>query len=143
MKIAIGNDHGGVQLKQALKTHLIAKGYEVLDLGTNSVASTDYPIYGQKVSEAVINQAADLGIALCGTGIGISIACNKVKGIRAALCHDVFSAQATREHNDSNVLCMGARVIGDGLACMIVDTWLDAIYQGGRYAQRVALLEKG
>lgn len=143
MKIAIGNDHGGVQLKQALKTHLIAKGYEVLDLGTNSVASTDYPIYGQKVSEAVINQAADLGIALCGTGIGISIACNKVKGIRAALCHDVFSAQATREHNDSNVLCMGARVIGDGLACMIVDTWLDATYQGGRHAQRVALLEKG
>lgn len=141
MKIAIGNDHVAFQLKQAIKAHLLANGYEVIDLGIHSKTSTDYPIYAQKVAKAVLSKEADLGIALCGTGIGISIACNKIKGIRAALCHDVFSAQATREHNDSNILCMGERVIGEGLACLIVETWLNATFQGGRHAQRIDMLE--
>ncbi|SJZ59891.1 ribose 5-phosphate isomerase B [Pilibacter termitis] len=143
MKIAIASDHGGFQLKNALIQHLVQKGIEVEDYGTqNDVASVDYPYYGRLIGEAVVNQKADYGIAICGTGIGISIAANKVSGVRAALCHDVFSAKATREHNDSNVLCMGQRVIGEGLACLIVDTWLEAVYQGGRHEKRVQMLNE-
>lgn len=143
MKIAIGSDHGGFRFKTIISQHLKEKGYDVVDCGTqNDVESVDYPVYARLVSDAVVSQKADLGIAICGTGIGVSIAANKVPGIRAALCHDVFSAKATREHNDSNVLCLGQRVIGEGLACLIVDTWLETSYQGGRHAKRVAMLNE-
>jgi ribose 5-phosphate isomerase B len=143
LKIAIGSDHGGFRLKTIISQHLKEKGYEVVDCGAqNDADSVDYPVYARLVSDAVVSKKADLGIAICGTGIGVSIAANKVSGIRAALCHDVFSAQATREHNDSNVLCLGQRVIGEGLACLIVDTWLETSYQGGRHAKRVAMLNE-
>lgn len=143
MKIAIGSDHGGFRLKTIISQHLKEKGYEVVDCGTqNDIDSVDYPVYARLVSDVVVSKKVDLGIAICGTGIGVSIAANKVTGIRAALCHDVFSAKATREHNDSNVLCLGQRVIGEGLACLIVDTWLETSYQGGRHAKRVAMLNE-
>lgn len=143
MKIAIGSDHGGFRLKTIISQHLKEKGYEVVDCGTqNDIDSVDYPVYARLVSDVVVSKKVDLGIAICGTGIGVSIAANKVSGIRAALCHDVFSAKATREHNDSNVLCLGQRVIGEGLACLIVDTWLETSYQGGRHAKRVAMLNE-
>ena len=143
MKIAIGSDHGGFRLKTIISQHLKEKGYEVVDCGTqNDIDSVDYPVYARLVSDVVVSKKVDLGIAICGTGIGVSIAANKVTGIRAALCHDVFSAKATREHNDSNVLCLGQRVVGEGLACLIVDTWLETSYQGGRHAKRVAMLNE-
>lgn len=143
MKIAIGSDHGGFRLKTIISQHLKEKGYEVVDCGTqNDIDSVDYPVYARLVSDVVVSKKVDLGIAICGTGIGVSIAANKVSGIRAALCHDVFSAKATREHNDSNVLCLGQRVVGEGLACLIVDTWLETSYQGGRHAKRVVMLNE-
>lgn len=140
MKIAIGNDHAAVELKNIVMQHLMDKGYEVLNLGTDTNASVDYPDYGKAVGEAVVNGKADLGIAICGTGVGISIACNKVRGVRAVCCSDPFSAKMSRCHNNANVLCFGARVIGSELALMIVDTWLAAEFEGGRHAGRVAKL---
>ena len=116
MKIAMGNDHAAVEMKQEIMAYLREKGYEVLNLGTDSSESCDYPLYGEKVGQAVASGEADLGIAICGTGIGISLAANKVPGIRAAVCSEPYSAKLSRMHNDTNVLCFGARVVGTELA---------------------------
>ena len=140
MKIAIGNDHTALEMKEAVKVHLEEKGYEVLDLGTNSTDSCDYPVYGEKVGRAVADGEADLGIAICGTGVGISLAANKVKGVRACVCSEPYTAKLSRMHNDSNVLAFGARVIGVELAKMIVDEWLNASFEGGRHQRRVDML---
>ncbi|AEB76941.1 ribose 5-phosphate isomerase B [Clostridium botulinum] len=137
MKIAIGSDHGGVNLKKDVIKHLQEKGIEVKDFGTYTEESCDYPEYGQKVAEQVVAENYDFGIVICGTGIGISISANKVPGARAALCHDTFSAHATREHNNANILALGARVTGPGLALDIVDTFLGAKFEGGRHERRI------
>ena len=142
MKLALGCDHGGFELMQKVKAHLDAKGIEYFDYGTYSTESCDYPIFAEAAANAVASGECDLGILICGTGIGISISANKVKGIRAALCSDCFSAEMTRRHNDANILCMGARVLGEGLALKIVDTFLDASFDGGRHAKRVALIHE-
>ncbi|MEG1256472.1 ribose 5-phosphate isomerase B [Clostridium sp.] len=137
MRIAIGSDHGGLRLKKDVIRHLEGKNIEVKDYGTYTEESCDYPEYGQKVGEAVVAKECDLGILICGTGIGISIAANKIPGVRAALCSDTFSAHATREHNDANILAMGERVVGPGLALDIVDAFLGANFEGGRHENRV------
>jgi len=137
MLVAIGSDHGGFRLKEEIKSLLTEANIEFQDFGTYSAEAVDYPDIAKKVCDVVVSGEYTRGILICGTGIGISIAANKVKGIRAALCHDVFSAQLTREHNDTNVLTMGERVIGPGLARMIVSTWLNAEFLGGRHAKRV------
>lgn len=137
MKIAIGSDHGGFRLKEDIKEFLAEKGFDFHDFGTYSTDSVDYPDISRNVAKAVANGEYDRGIIICGTGIGVSIAANKVKGIRAALCHDVYSAQMTREHNDANILTMGERVIGPGLARAIVEKWLETAFAGGRHARRV------
>lgn len=140
--IALGSDHGGYALKQEIMKHLTERGMEYQDFGCYSEESCDYPVYGKKVAQAVADGACERGIIICGTGIGISISANKVPGIRAALCHDCFSAQATREHNDANVLAMGARVIGPGLALRIVDTFLDTPFSGDeRHVRRISMIE--
>ncbi len=137
MKIALGSDHGGFALKEEVKKHLKEQNIEFVDYGTHSEESVDYPDYGEKVGKAVAGGECEKGIIVCGTGIGISIAANKVDGVIAALCHDTFSARMTRKHNDSNILSMGERVIGVGLALDIVDTWLTTEFDGGRHAKRV------
>ncbi len=137
MIIAIGSDHGGFNLKEEIKKMFAEQNIEFRDFGTHSAEAIDYPEIAEKVSQAVVNQECTRGIIICGTGIGVSIAANKIKGIRAALCHDVFSAQMSREHNDANVLTMGERVIGPGVACMIVSTWLNTEFAGGRHGRRV------
>lgn len=137
MKIAVGADHGGVELKALITDHLEERGIEVVNYGTDSSESVDYPDFAHAVTHAVQEERVDYGILICGTGIGMSITANKEKGIRAALCGDVFSAQATKAHNNANVLCLGARVVGPGLALMIVDAWLDADYEGGRHQKRL------
>ena len=134
MKIALGADHGGFELKEKIKSHLLEKGYEVLDLGTNSTASVDYPKF-------VVNKDADYGIVVCGTGIGISIAANKVPGVRAALCTNTTMARLTREHNDANVLAMGGRIVGDVLALEMVDIFLSTKFEGGRHTNRINSIE--
>ena len=140
MKIAVGNDHAAPELKNVIKAHLEERGIEVIDFGVAPGEKADYPIQGEKVARAVASGEADLGIAMCGTGIGISIACNKVKGIRAACCSDCYSAKLSRVHNNSNVLCFGARVVGDEVAKMMVDCWLDAEFEGGRHQRRIDLM---
>lgn len=140
MKIAIGCDHGGYELKEALKQYIEGRGAEVVDFGTYSTDSVDYPVYGQKVSEAVSNKEADLGILICGTGLGMSYVANKVKGIRCACVSDVFSAEMSRLHNDANVLAIGARVVGLGLATKIVETFLGTEFEGGRHTRRVDMI---
>lgn len=140
MKIAIGNDHSAVELKEIIKEFLQEKGYEVLDLGTNSTESCDYPIYGEMVGRAVTEKRADLGIAICGTGLGISLAANKVKGVRACVCSEPYTAKMSRLHNDANVLCFGARVVGSELAKMITEVWLNTEFEGGRHQRRVDLI---
>lgn len=137
MKIAMACDHGGLRLKNVLKEYLLENGYEVEDFGTNSEDSCDYPDYAGKAAKAVASGACDKGVVVCGTGIGVSITANKVKGIRCALCHDVFSAKATRAHNDSNMIAMGQRVIGEGLALEILKAWLSTEFEGGRHVQRI------
>lgn len=137
MKIAIGNDHTALEMKNEMKKFLEEKGYEVIDYGTNSTESCDYPVYGEKVGSAVANGEADLGLAICGTGVGISLACNKVKGIRCCVCSEPYTAKLSRMHNDSNVLAFGARVIGTEMAKMITEEWLNAEYEGGRHQRRV------
>lgn len=137
MKIAIGSDHGGLRLKREVIKHLEKKGIEVKDYGTYTEESCDYPDYAKAVGEAVVAKEQDLGILICGTGIGISIAANKIPGIRAALCGDTFSAHATREHNNANILAMGERVIGTGLALDIVDAFIGTNFEGGRHENRV------
>jgi len=140
--IAVGSDHGGYELKQFVMKHLDELGLEYKDYGTYSEESCDYPVYGEAVARAVAAGEAERGIIICGTGIGISIAANKVKGIRAALCGDCYSAEFTRRHNDANILAMGARVTGSGLAVKIVDTFLTTEFEGGRHARRVAMISE-
>lgn len=136
--IAIGSDHGGYELKSEVIRHLKERGFEVRDYGCDSTASCDYPIYAQTVANAVAGGECELGILICGTGIGMSIAANKVDGIRAALCSDCFSAQATKEHNNANILCMGARTIGTGLALMITDIFVDTPFSNDeRHVRRI------
>ncbi len=137
MKISLGCDHGGYELKEIIKKYLENKGVEVLDVGTYSLDSVDYPDYGVKAALLVANKEADKGIVVCTTGIGISIAANKVDGIRCALCTDSFMAKMTRLHNDANMLALGAGIVGKNLALDIVDTWLDTEFEGGRHIKRV------
>jgi len=137
MKIAFGCDHGGYDLKKDVIDFLKSRDIEVLDFGTHSTASVDYPNYGRAVGEAVQSKEADLGIIICGTGIGISLAANKVDGIQAAVVSDTFSARMARMHNNANVLAFGSRVVGKGLAIDLVKAWLDSSFEGGRHKRRV------
>jgi ribose 5-phosphate isomerase B len=137
MKIAIGSDHGGLALKEVIKPFLIEQGHEVVDFGTGTTDSCDYPIYGQRVGEAVSFGDCNRGIAICGTGLGISMAVNKIPGIRGALCTNEFMAEMSREHNDANVLVLGARVLGEGLALRIVKIWLETEFAGDRHQRRI------
>lgn len=140
--IAIGCDHGGVELKNQMIEHLKKRGIECKDAGCYTSESVDYPVYAMKVTDMVLSGECESGILICGTGIGMSMAANKVKGIRAALCSDCFSAQATREHNNANVLCLGARVIGPELAFRIADTFLDAKFSNDeRHIRRISMFE--
>jgi len=140
--IALGCDGAGYELMQSVKAHLSGKGITYRDFGANSDAPSDYPVYAKLVAEAVLSGEFQKGIIICGTGIGISITANRYKGVRCALCHDVFSAKSTRLHNDSNVLAMGGRVIAKGLACEIVDAWLDTEFSGEeRHIRRIAMME--
>ena len=140
--IAIGSDHGGYALKKALMAHLDKRGLAYKDFGTYSEASCDYPVYAKAVANAVVNGECDRGILICGTGIGVSMAANKVPGIRAAVCGDCFSAEATRQHNDANILCMGARVVGAGLALKIADAFLDTPFSNDpRHIRRISQIE--
>lgn len=140
MKIAIGNDHTAVKLKTHIKNFLENKGYDVTDFGTSSEERTDYPLYGYKVARAVANKEFDFGILICGTGIGISLAANKVKGIRAAVCSEPYSAKLTRAHNNANIIAFGARVIGESMAEMIVEEFLTTEYEGGRHQKRIDMI---
>ena len=137
MKIALGSDHGGFKLKNEIISYLKENGYEIKDFGTYTTESCDYPEYAQKVAEVVANKEFDFGILVCGTGIGISMSANKVPGIRAAICSDTFSAHATREHNNANILALGERVVGPGLAIDIVKTFLNSEFEGGRHQNRI------
>ena len=140
MKIAIGNDHTAVAMKNGIVAHLEAKGYEVVNFGTDATDRSDYPIYGKRVADAVASGECDLGVLICGTGIGISLTANKVKGIRAAVCSESYSAKMTRMHNDANISAFGARVVGQATAEEIVDAFLEAEYEGGRHARRVDMI---
>ena len=135
--IAIGSDHGGFALKQEIMAHLEERGLEYIDFGTYTEESCDYPQYGAAVARKVADGSCERGILICGTGIGISISANKIRGVRAALCGDCYSAEMTRRHNDANIVALGARVVGAGLALKIVDTFLDTPFEGGRHARRV------
>lgn len=141
MKIVLGSDHAGFPLKEELKQKLIDEGHEVMDVGTDSTDSVDYPIYGKAVGNAVANGEAERGIVVCGSGIGISIACNKVKGIRCALCTSVEMAEMCRRHNNANVIAMGARMIDSKLAFAMLDTWLETEFEGGKHLRRINMLE--
>ena len=142
MKIAVASDHGGYKLKEYLKKYLEEKGEEVIDLGTDSEESVDYPVYGKACGEAVVSGKADRGIVCCGTGIGISIAANKVKGVRCALCTDVHMAEMSRKHNNANVLALGGRTTSDEDARKITEAWLDTGLEGGRHQRRVNMLDE-
>ncbi|HFQ8798980.1 TPA: ribose 5-phosphate isomerase B [Clostridioides difficile] len=141
MKIAIGSDHVGIELKLTIIEYLKELGHEVEDFGPYSSERTDYPVYGKKVAEEVATGNFDKGILICGTGVGISIAANKVKGIRAIVCSEPYSAKLSHEHNNTNILAFGSRVIGSELAKMIVKEWMDAEFEGGRHANRVKMIE--
>lgn len=141
MKLAIASDHAGYDLKENIKSYLISKGHEVIDEGTNSTDSVDYPDFAKKLTKDVLEKNAELGIGICGTGIGINIACNKQKGIRAALCSDPLSAKLTRAHNNANILNLGARIIGDELAIEIVENFLNSEFEAGRHQKRIDKLE--
>lgn len=140
-KIAIGSDHGGIILKGKIVEFLEAKGYAVEDVGTNSTDSCDYPVFAKAVGNKVVSKEADKGILVCGSGIGVSIVANKIKGIRAALCHESHSAMLSRLHNDANVLCLGERITGESLALDIVDVWLKSSFEGGRHQKRIDMME--
>lgn len=140
MKIAIGNDHVAVDMKKHIKKYLEEKGYTIVNFGTDSAERTDYPVYAKKVADAIVNKECELGILICGTGIGISIAANKVKGIRAAVCSEPYSAALTRQHNNANIIAFGARVIGTATAETIVDAFIEAEYEGGRHSKRVDMI---
>ena len=140
MKIAVGNDHIGVALKEHISRYLTEKGYEIVNFGTDSTERTDYPIYGKRVAEAVVRGECAFGILICGTGVGISLAANKVNGIRAVVCSEPYSAKLAREHNNANIVAFGARVIGEATAEMIVDAFLSAEYEGGRHQRRIDMI---
>jgi ribose 5-phosphate isomerase B len=142
MRIATGADHGGFELKVQIVEHLREMGHEVEDFGTTGPESVDYPDYARPVSRAVAAGEYDCGILICGTGIGIGIAANKVPGIRAAVCTETYSARMSRLHNDANILCLGGRVVGVGLAFDIVDIWLTTVFEGGRHARRVGKIHQ-
>ncbi|MCI8609548.1 MAG: ribose 5-phosphate isomerase B [Firmicutes bacterium] len=142
MKIAVASDHGGYVLKEAVKAHLIEKNIEVIDLGTDSEGSVDYPTFGKACGEAIADGKADLGVVVCGTGIGISIAANKVKGVRCGLCTSVEMARLTKQHNNANILALGGRTTEENLAMEIVDTWLNTEFEGGRHQRRVDMLDQ-
>lgn len=142
MTIAIGNDHAATAYKNRLAEHLKEKGFKVINFGTDTTESCDYPVFAKKVGKAVVSGEADFGILICGTGIGMSIAANKVKGVRASLCTDLVMAEYTRLHNDSNVLCMGARIIAYEMAEMIADKYLSTKFEGGRHQRRVDMIEE-
>jgi len=137
MKVALGSDHGGFQLKEAIKKHLNRKGIEFADYGTFNSESVDYPDYGRITAEAIMSGECDRGIVCCGTGIGISLAANKVKGIRCALVSEEYSARMAKSHNNANMIAMGGRVVGEGIATGIVDAWLGAEFECGRHERRV------
>ena len=140
MKIAIGNDHVAVEMKNLVKEHLEAKGYEVVNFGTDTGERANYPVYGKKVADAVASGECDFGVLICGTGVGISLAANKVKGIRACVCSDPYTARLTRQHNNANIIAFGARVIGPELALMIVDEFFGAEFEGGRHQTRIDMI---
>lgn len=140
MKIALGSDHAGFELKEKIKEHLEHFGFVCEDLGTFSKERTHYPIYGEKVARAVASGKCEKGIVVCGTGVGISIAANKVRGIRCVVCSEPYSALLSRRHNDTNMLAVGSRVVGEELALMIVDTWISGDYEGERHAKRVEMI---
>jgi ribose 5-phosphate isomerase B len=139
--LAIGSDHAGLELKQALAKELAQRGYTLRDFGTNAAASCDYPDFAHALARAIEQGELERGILVCGTGVGMSIAVNRHRGVRAVVCSEPFSARASRQHNDANVLCLGARVVGVGTALDIVDAFLDAAFEGGRHAGRVAKIE--
>ena len=141
MKIVVGSDHAAYELKEVIKEKLIGEGHEVLDMGCDSTESVDYPKYGHAVGRAVASGEAERGIAVCGSGIGISIACNKVPGIRAALCTSVEMAEMCRRHNNANVVCMGARMISQELAFDIIDKWMTTDFEGGKHLRRINEIE--
>ena len=140
MKIAIGNDHAAVEMKNEIKAYLESKGHEVINFGTDTSASCNYPEYGKAVGVAVASGEAECGVLICGTGIGISLAANKVKGIRAAVCSEPVSARLTKLHNNANIICFGARIVGIETAKAIVDAWLDTEFEGGRHQTRVDMI---
>lgn len=140
MKIAIANDHAAVEMKNQIKEHLESKGHQVINFGTDTNERVEYPAYGEKVGRTVADKEVDCGIVICGTGVGISLAANKVKGVRAVVCSEPYSARLSKQHNNTNVLAFGARVIGIELAKMIVDEWINAEFEGGRHAERVDML---
>lgn len=140
MKIAIGNDHVAVKMKNHIKEYLEDKGYEIVNVGTDSEERCDYPIYGKEVADLVANGECEVGILICGTGVGISLAANKVKGIRAAVCSEPYTARLSRQHNNANIIAFGARVIGDATAEMIVEEFLNAKYEGGRHQKRIDMI---
>ncbi|MCI5698882.1 MAG: ribose 5-phosphate isomerase B [Lachnospiraceae bacterium] len=142
MKIAIGNDHGGTDLKWEIKKYLEAKGYEIVNLGTDTKESCDYPVYAKKVADAVIAKEVDCGILICGTGVGISIAANKIKGIRAAVCSDTATARLVKQHNNANILAFGGRIVGVELAKDICDAYLEAEFEGNRHNRRIAMIHE-
>lgn len=142
MKLVIGNDHAGVDLKNMIKEHLRKQGHEVINIGTNTLDSVDYPDIAKELSKYILKGKAQYGILICGTGIGISITANKVEGIRAALAHNEFTAKLSRLHNNANVIALGARVIGDELAKACVDTFIGTEFEGGRHAKRVCKIEE-
>ena len=140
MKLAIGNDHGAVELKHVISNYVMSLGYEIENYGTNDKKRFDYPVSALNVSHAVVDGKCDLGILFCGTGIGMSIAANKVNGIRACVCSDPYSAIMSKKHNNANILCLGARVVGEELAKMIVEAWLKTEFEGGRHLKRVDMI---
>ena len=140
MKLAIGNDHTAIDLKRVITDHLTERGIEVVNVGTDSTESFDYPISGYRVGKLVASGEVDGGVLICGTGVGISLAANKVKGVRACVCSEPYSAALSKRHNNANIIAFGARVVGDELAKLIVDSWLDASYEGGRHERRVQML---
>ena len=141
MNIAIGNDHTAIELKKVISEHLIECGFNIINMGADTEKCSDYPVYAKKVCAEVLSGKADLGILICGTGVGMSLTANKLKGIRAVVCSEPYTALLSREHNDTNILTFGARVVGSELAKMIVDTWLNASFLGGRHSKRVEMFE--
>jgi ribose 5-phosphate isomerase B len=140
-RIVLSSDHAAIDLRKAVGNHIAGKGYEVVDIGPTTTESTHYPKHGQSAAQKVVSGDCDLGIIFCGTGQGIMMAANKVKGVRCGVCSDTFSAAMIRQHNDANILSIGARVVGEGLALAIVDAFLDAEFEGGRHGLRVDMIE--